>query len=263
MADQDFSAWLPPVDRTAGDFAAQTARLRRTTLRAVGLALAWAVVLAAGLTGMTLVRAAADDLLVTGVRVPGEVVFYHDPGKKPPYFDVRFPAPPGERRARIYCAADCAYHLGDRVTVVYDPAAPTRVRTPEEANPSGAGDLATVPALAGVVGSPISATVAIGWLLRRRAVARTGWRRAGVTVLPELLGGRPEHQPPVHAAYRDGSMVQLRRSLSTHSLRGLAGWQNHRAWIGGEGRRMVLLLDLEPGLYAVPVRGVTTRRRRG
>ncbi|MFI5587130.1 DUF3592 domain-containing protein [Amycolatopsis sp. NPDC051758] len=259
--EQDFSPWLPPADRTAGDFAVQTAKLRRTVFRAAGLALAWAAVFAAGVTGVTLAGAAAEDLLTSGVRVAGEVVFYNDPVKKAPYFQVRFATPDQVRLERIDCAADCTYHVGDRVTVFYDPADPARVRTQEEANPSGASDLSMIPTLAGLVGLPISVVVAAGWLRRLRAVAATGWRSAGVTVLPELGGGRSEHQPPVYAAYRDGSSVQLRRSLSTHSLRGLAGWENRRAWVGGRGRHMVVLIQRDQGLYAVPVRGVTTRRR--
>ncbi|WP_275291901.1 hypothetical protein [Amycolatopsis sp. La24] len=110
-----------------------------------------------------------------------------------------------------------------------------------------------IPLVAGVAGLPFAATVAMGWHRRARAVARTGWQVAAVTVVPGFPGRGRSAKALVR--YRDGSELVLRPTISSHSVAYLLGEQNRRAWIGGWGRRMVILFPYgprKPRPHAVP-----------
>ncbi|WP_410672684.1 DUF3592 domain-containing protein [Amycolatopsis sp. cmx-4-68] len=262
-AAADFGAWLPPETSTAGtdgvDLAAETRRLRLTTGRAAALTLAWVALIAGGLTVLGLVDAAAADLLATGVRVPGVVDAVHDRVKGAHTIRVHYESPGRRWSEEIHRDSGHHYAVGDAVTVVYDPADPAHVRTTEEKNAGqflvGTG---VVPILVGLGGLPVAAGAAVGWRRRARAVAATGWRVAGVTVVPDARGGLSV----VHVTYGDGSAIVLRTVLSTHGTRALAGQEHRRAWIGGWGRRMVVLFPhgpRRPGPHAVPAYATTPR----
>ncbi|MER6798557.1 DUF3592 domain-containing protein, partial [Amycolatopsis mediterranei] len=192
---------------------------------------------------------AAADLLATGVRVEGSVVDVLDPARGAPSILVRYPAPEVSRTEEIVRDSGHEYHLGEPVTVVYDPADPAHVRTTAEANGnrvlvnSGVISLVT-----GFIGLPLAATAALGWWRRARAVAATGWRIATVTVVPP--GGR---RADIEARYRDGSGIVLRCAPSLHDP---GNPVRRRAWIGGWGRQLVVLFPPgrdRPGPYLVPV----------
>lgn len=258
----DFGAWLPGSEGSRGagrvDLDAQTARLRRTALRATAIAGAWAVLFAGGLATVIAAERAAADLLATGSRVEGEVLSVFDPVEGTPSIRVRYDLADESWTEEIVVDSGDEYHVGEPVTVVYDPADPGHVRTTVEANENrvlagfGVGLL-----VACFIGLPFAAKAAAGWRRRARAVSRTGWRVATVTV-----AARVQRSPEVLVRFRDGSGIVLHGALSTHGLGAQVGLVDRRAWIGGWGRQMVVLFPYgprKPGPYAVPVRATGER----
>jgi hypothetical protein len=243
-AARDFGRWLPAADPADGDHPELNARMRRVSRRATGFVVGWAVVLAAGFTDVALVSAAAEDLLDTGFHEPGVVVgvFHHSKGTS--YIRVSH----GDRTDDIVWESNRDYQVGEQVIVIYDPADPARVRTADEPNEGevrlGVG---VVPILAALFGLPFSIGVAAGWRRRLRAVERTGWRRAGVS----------DEQVELHAGFRDGTAVALRRSWALLALSPSAGWKNKQGWVGGWGKSMVV--GLENGPYVLAVHAIRER----
>ncbi|MFJ7217196.1 DUF3592 domain-containing protein [Amycolatopsis sp. NPDC098790] len=259
-AARDFGRWLPAAGPGDGDHPALIARLRRASRRATGFAVGWAVVFAAGATVVTLVGSAADDLLATGVREPGEVVRLFDPVKGAAHIWVRH----GDRTDEIVWDSGRDYHVGDEVTVVYDPADPARVRTTDEKNEDRVElGFGVVPMLAALFGLPFSIAAAAGWRRRLRAVTRTGWRRAGVSVAPELAHGVTRGKAVVlHAGFRDGTAIALRRSAAIRALPGMPAWENRQGWVGGWGGSMVVAFEDGPAvLPAYAIRERVSRSR--
>ena len=262
----EFGAWLPPAEPAGGDLpelTELTARLRRTARRAAALTLVWVAVLAGGLTSLVLTASAAEDLLVTGARVPGVVVAAVRPVKGAPWIVVRY----GTRTAEIVWHSDRGYHVGDEVTVVYDPADPDRVRTPTRRTKTGSGPGSATPRCwsrsAGCRSRPEWPSAGVAGSARWR---RTGWRSAELAVVPESRhgAGLAKRQFLLHAGYRDGTGIALRRSASTHGVAAMSGREDRQAWIGGWGRAMVVVFPhgrRGPGPYAVPVYATATRRR--
>lgn len=253
-----YGAWLPARDATNGegriDLDAQTAGLRRIAWRAAALALVWTAVFAGGLAGIIAADHASAALLVTGVRVEGVVLSVHEPTRGPSSFWVRYHSPGQSWTEEIARDSARSYRAGDAVTVVYDPDDPRHVRTTEEPNENRIlVGFSVLPLVAGVAGLPFAAKAAMGWRRRARAVARTGWRIAAVTVVPGFLARG--HTAEVLVRYRDGSELVLRTTMSGHGTGYLAGEENRRAWIGGWGRRMVVLFPYgprKPRPHAVP-----------
>jgi hypothetical protein len=243
-AARDFGRWLPAADPADGDHPELDARLRRASRRATGFAVGWAVVLAAGFTQVALVTAAADDLLATGFHEPGVVVNVHASARGTPNIWVRH----GDRTDRIIWESDHAYYVGEQLVVIYDPADPARVRTADESNEDDAQlGFGVVPMLAALFGLPFSIGAAAGWRRRLRAVERTGWRRAGVS----------DEQVELHAGFRDGTAVALRRSWAFLGLSPSAGWKNKQGWVGGWGKSMVV--GIENGPYVLAVHAIRER----
>jgi hypothetical protein len=240
----DFGRWLPAADPADGDHPEPDARLRRASRRARGFVVGWAVVLAAGFTGVALAGAAAADLLATGFHEPGVVVDALHRAKGTSYIQVRH----GDRTDAIIWESDHDYHVGEQVVVIYDPADPARVRTADEPNEGevrlGVG---VVPILAAVFGLPPSIGAAASWRRRIRAVERTGWRRAGVSDTDGMLLAR----------FRDGTVIELRRTSGVLALSPTDGLKNRQGWVGGWGRSMVL--GFEKDLPAVGVRAIRER----
>ncbi|GHG13168.1 DUF3592 domain-containing protein [Amycolatopsis bullii] len=267
-SENGFGSWLPAAtaddhDRRV-DFGAETGRLRRITGRAAALILVWIVLFASGLTGMSLLDAAADELLATGRRVPGVVVSVDTPAKGTPSMQVRF----GGRTVKIVRDSGHRYQVGEAVTVVVDPADPARVRTTEEENENQfVFFLCLFAVLLGLAGAPVAAGAALGWRRRARAVAATGWRVATVDVVPDRSVTRRKRLPPtLHVRYRDGTGIVLRAVPSTHGANALADFTDRLAWVGGWGREMVVLFPQgprRPGPYAVPAAAKTPRAASG
>ncbi|SEF33886.1 hypothetical protein SAMN05421837_10789 [Amycolatopsis pretoriensis] len=248
-AARDFGRWLPAADPADGAHPELDARLRRSARRATGFAVGWAVVFAAGFTQLSLVDAAAEDLLHTGFHEIGEVVdVRHTRGTT--YIEVSH----GTRTDVLIRDSDRDYRVGDEVIVIYDPADPSRVRTADEPN-EGDGRLALgiVPMLAALFGLPFSIGPAAGWRRRIRAVERTGWRRAGVT--DDQLGGSQGRY--LDAEFRDGTDVTLRRSWAFLNLSPSAGWKNRPVWVGGWGKTMVV--GDEKGPYVLAAHAIRER----
>jgi hypothetical protein len=243
-AGRDFGRWLPAAEPADGDHPELNARMRWASRRATGFVVGWAVVLAAGFTDVAQVSAAAEDLLGTGFHEPGVVVgvFHHSKGTS--YIRVSH----GDRTDDIVWESNRDYQVGEQVIVIYDPADPARVRTADEPNEGevrlGVG---VVPILAALFGLPFSIGVAAGWRRRLRAVERTGWRRAGVS----------DEQVELHAGFRDGTAVALRRSWALLALSPSAGWKNKQGWVGGWGKSMVV--GLENGPYVLAVHAIRER----
>ncbi|GLY42580.1 hypothetical protein Amsp01_086030 [Amycolatopsis sp. NBRC 101858] len=246
----DLGRWLPAADPADGDHPELNARLRRASHRATGFAVGWAVVFAAGFTGVALAGAAADDLLATGFHEPGVVVGVFHNRKGTSHIRVRH----GDRTDDLVWESNRAYQVGEQVIVIYDPADPARVRTADEQNENqvllGSG---VVPMLAALFGLPFSIGLAAGWRRRIRAVERTGWRRAGVT--DDQLGGSQGRY--LDAEFRDGTAVALRRSWALLRLSPSAGWKNKQAWVGGWGKAMVV--GTVDGPYVLAVHAIRER----
>jgi hypothetical protein len=242
-AARDFGRWLPAADPADGAHPELDARMRRSARRATGFAVGWAVVFAAGFTQLSLVTAAAEDLLHTGFHEIGEVVSVrHSRGTT--YIEVSH----GNRTDVLVRDSDRDYRVGEEVIVIYDPADPARVRTADESNEDDSQlALGIVPMLAALFGLPFSIGLAAGWRRRLRAVERTGWRRARVS----------DEQVKLDSEFRDGSVVALRRSWALLALSPSAGWKNRQVWVGGWGKTMVV--GDEKGPYVLAVHAIRER----
>ncbi|MEA5364731.1 DUF3592 domain-containing protein [Amycolatopsis sp., V23-08] len=263
LARQDFRPWLPPRDDHDGeDLQEETRRLRSLGRRAFVIALFWAGVLAGCAVGLELVGYSADALLATGARTGGEVQRVVDPrsGDGAPSMWVRYVAGDTALTEEIVRDTDRRYRPGEKVTVVYDRDDPARVRTVEERNENqdGVGFL-VVPLLLAFVGLPWSLVAAGGWARRYRAVRATGWRAASVTVVPDYPVRRGRHAPDIHVRYPGGTGLTLRAASSTHGATSLKDRPERRAWVGGWGSAMVVLVPRGPRRYAVPAFAKTTR----
>ncbi|QKV79162.1 DUF3592 domain-containing protein [Amycolatopsis sp. Hca4] len=261
-----FGGWLPPPthhdhDRRI-DFAAETGRLRGIAWRTSGFVLVWAALAGAGVTGLVLLDQAADELLATGARFPGEVVSVQTYSRGGMAFQVTY----GARSAEIVRDSRRTYHVGEQVTVIVDRADPDRVRTSSETNESRfAVNLGIVSIVAGSLGTLFAALAAVSWWLRARAVAVTGWRNATVDIVRVFVPrGRSLRRPPpeIHVRYREGTGITLRAMSSTHGANALSDFTDRLAWVGGWGRHMVVLFPngpRRPGPYAVPAYALTRR----
>lgn len=260
--------WLPgPAERDDQgqvDFDVETTRSRTLALRSVGLVLVWLVVLAGVVAGFAAMEASSDHLLKTGARVTGEVlgVYKRDRGDDKIY--VAYPVgSSGIRYADIVWDSDRQYTKGQLLTVVYDKADPSRVRTVDETNTDETWMWALVIGLvAGLSGVVFSVIAAANWRRRHRAVRATGWRIASVTVVPDYPVRQGRHMPDIEVAYRDGSRITLRAATSSHGSVPLKDQPDRRAWIGGTDRDMVVLFPhgrwRQPP-YAVPAYALNTR----
>ena len=264
---QDLETWLPPPAKLNGegqvDLAVETARLRPLALRALGMAVLWLVVLAGAVAGFVVLEQASDRLLVTGTRVSGEVLGVHNPRRGSPSISVGYEVNGTPLVADIDRDSDRQYRVGEHVTVVYDPADPSRVRTSEEPNNEGFWFVVgVVGVFASFAGIPMSLVAAAKWRRRHRAVQSTGWRVASVTVVPDYPVRKGRHMPDIHVEYRDGSRITLRAASSSHGSVPLKDRPNRRAWIGGTGRHMVVLFPhgrWRTPPYAVPAHALDTR----
>jgi hypothetical protein len=162
----------------------------------------------------------------------------------------------GDRTDAILWDSGRDYHVGEQVIVFYDPADPAHVRTTDEQNEDQVQlGFGVVPLLVSLFGLPFWITVAAGWRRRLRVIERTGWRRASVTDVPEV--------ELLHAGFRDGTAIELRRTSRFLALSPTAGLKNRQGWVGGCGRSMVVGFENGPPFVAVRTireRGSQSRR---
>ncbi|MFI5609802.1 DUF3592 domain-containing protein [Amycolatopsis sp. NPDC051903] len=222
----------------------------------------WTAGFAAGLLGVLGALHAADDLLVTGTRVPGTVVGVDSPDTGTRSIVVAFTADGREVSERIDRSSPATYASGQRVTVVFDPADLERARTTEEdgLNDTGLGFAWT--GLVLVAGCAlVAASAAAGWSRRHHAVRRTGWRAATATVVLAPSTGRGLNPPYLDARLASGEAVRLRAAPSTHGARFLRVYTDRPAWLGGSGAASVVLFRHGRGEapYAVPAGVVDPR----
>ncbi|WP_436501944.1 DUF3592 domain-containing protein [Actinokineospora sp. HUAS TT18] len=173
----DVTAFPGRVDPAAAVGAMRAARKVGVLGVVLGLVLltVWLVVALIG-------DAADDDLVATGTRVQGVVVDEHGGTKiLSSSIDVRFTPIGGVSRVEsINVNSLDDYGVGTLVEVIYDPADPTRVRTPDELNAANwqMGVAVVSFAFGGILVSGGVVTV-VCW---QRRLARVGqWRRARAT----------------------------------------------------------------------------------
>ncbi|WP_410665593.1 DUF3592 domain-containing protein [Amycolatopsis sp. lyj-84] len=261
--------WLPPeedlpVDNRV-DLEREISRLRTLRFRAFLIALGWAAVHIGGFLGMVGVERSAAELLETGAQVPGRVASLHDPdgGRGGRSMEVNYVVGGRRYNTDVSLETDQRYVTGESVTVVYDRSEPGRMRTLEEPNENQfwVGVSVTV-AIVALIAVPFSLVAAGAWRRRHRSVLATGWRTASVTVAPDYPIRSGRKMPSIEVEYRDGSRITLRASTSTHGSTPLRKRPKRWAWVGGEGRDMVVLFPhgrwREPP-YAVPAWAVTER----
>lgn len=259
--------WLPPLTDRDGDgqvdLGVETARLRPLAVRALALLVLWLALLAGGLVGFAALSASADRLLATGTHVTGRVLDAYHPRRGSSTIYVEYPVGQDWKFAEISWESDRAYVPGQAITVVYDPADPTRVRTPDETNDDQFWSwVCGIGALGALGGIPFSALAAVNWRRRYRAVRRTGWRIASVTVVPDYPVRKNRHMPDIHVEYRDGSRIMLRAAQSSHGSVPLKKQPNRLAWIGGTDQDIVVLFPhgrWRTPPYAVPAYPLTAR----
>ena len=267
-AAADTTGWLPEANRPRGKAfrgrstvsPAWIRGMRARAARAVLIGFACSLVFAGGVWWTGELYDSADQLLRDGTRVPGEVTAVW--GSK------------GDSFVRIYCVvgdvpvdhtfvrdSDVSYVVGQAVTVVYDPADPTRIRTIKEKNIGEGGRLgvaATV--LAGLVGITWSAILAVGWISRCRRTRTTGWREA---IAVQIQGRDPRSRVLLAIGFTDSSSIVLRPTAS--SLRSASRATSGRpvtALVSGTGRAMTVLVPREgrrPWLIAVKAQGLRAR----
>jgi len=252
----DDGEWLPGADGDdSAELTAETRRLRVLGWRALVIAALWFSAMAGAFTGLVLYESSADRLLQDGVRVPGEV---QRVSQSPNRIYVSYSVQGKPHYAGIRVNSNRRYANGSPVTVVYDRADPSNVRTTLEDGLDRRGH-----AFFWILGVGLGAGVVFSligwgrWSLRHKAVLRTGWHPATVTVRPDPSTSKHGHRPDLLVEYRDGSRAELRATLSSHRSTGLKNLPNHPSWVGGAGREMVVLFDADPGWrrYAVPAFG--------
>ena len=244
------------------DLDKQTERLRRLGIRAAAFGMIWLACFAAGVLVLVAADNAAQRLLETGTRVPGQVVSVQR-GKNNA-IQVRYrPAAGGDVRV-VSIAWDSSrdYASDDEVTVVYDPADQTRIRTTGERNLDTRSSWAPAVVLfvAAIVGMPLVVMAGAGWRRRYRAVRATGWCAAIATRMVYRREGSGRLIVVVEVEYPDGGTAELEPVASLRGALGPVGkaWP---VWIGGRDADMVVLYPRgrwRDKPHAVPVGRMTT-----
>ncbi|MFJ7212993.1 DUF3592 domain-containing protein [Amycolatopsis sp. NPDC098790] len=252
----DDAEWLPPAGDESADSAAETRRLRVLARRALVIAALWLLAAGGAFTGLVLYASPAGTLLREGVQVPGTVLEFD---QRPRRIHVEYSVRGEAHFASIPVSSKQRYVEGSPVTVVYDPADPSHARTTLEDGLDPRGIVLFWMFGVGLLIAVVLSLIGWGrWSLRYRAVQRTGWRPAAVTVRPDLAS-RYRHRPDLHVEYRDGSRAELRATLSSHGSTWLRHQESRPAWVGGSGEEMVVLFDTDPRPYAVPAYGKKPR----
>ncbi|MFJ1767423.1 DUF3592 domain-containing protein [Amycolatopsis sp. NPDC088138] len=253
------TTWLPPIEDTVEhdttDLGAPTRKLRVLGRRALIIMVAWLVASCGVFAGLIAYRYPAGELLRDGVHVTGTVTWFDD---HPPAIRVSYDVRGELYHATIPVSSGRHYTAGRPLTVIYDPAAPSRARTTlEDRLDPRVSALFWILGLFVLTFAGVSLVASVRWRRRHAAVLRTGWRPALVTVRPDHSFGRNRHLPDLLVEYRDGSRAELRASISCHGSTFLRHQPAQPAWAGGSGPDMVVLFfrgsSRQP--YAVPAFG--------
>jgi hypothetical protein len=248
---ESFTAlWLPPSGRPKGkaarrdgvDLGDQTPRLRSRSIRAAAIGVVWGAPLLAGIFWFNAQNASAERLLHTGNAVPGQVLSVGE-RKGVVWMEVRFriAGTTDTRAVVITRGSDRQYAVGGWVTVVYDPANPTNIRTTDEKNISEGQRIPVVGTIiVSVTGILWGAATGVGWWRRYRSVRATGWRTAAVA---QELDSKSRSLPIIRVQYRDGGKIRLRVTPSSmFSTTPLGNGNPLRGWVGGVDQSMVVLI---------------------
>ncbi|WP_236793994.1 DUF3592 domain-containing protein [Amycolatopsis sp. GM8] len=240
------------------DLDAQIPHLRVLGRRTAGFAAGWLIVAAAAVAGLVLMSQAAQHLLATGTRVTGVVLREYVYGKSSRAIDVRYPVLGEARTARVVLSDDRTLEPGRQVVVIYDPADPGRVRTPEDSNEStGLQGLCIVAIIVASLLGLIAAMLSVGWFRRYRAVRRTGWQ--AVTVTRSLVAQRST-ELTVYVPGREDLNVVAPKTI--HRVPWSVRSRPKPAWLGGDGGMLVLLFRVDDRLRAVQARPRGGRHQR-
>jgi hypothetical protein len=250
--------WLPVPEPLDGvDFEEETSRLRTLGRRAVLIAVAWWWLMGCCAAGITAIDGPSGAVRETGTRTLADVVAVGSSLR------VEYRVDGVTRTAEIVRDNGNSYAVGQVVAVVYDPAHPQVARLVDERTEDPfLGWVLTVPLLVTFFAVPWSVLAAFRWRRRYHAVRRTGWRRASVTVIPDLRSTQRRPDSDIRVRYHDGSAITVRATGSTHGTRVLKDRLDRRAWIGGWGGDMVVLIPYGPSAerpYAIPVSGRAPR----
>ncbi|WP_290052469.1 hypothetical protein [Amycolatopsis solani] len=224
--------WLPEAGRA--DFEDDLAGLRARGRRSLFIAGVWVWALAgcAALSGANSGGAEAE----TGTEALATVVTVADAR-----VGVEYRVDGVSRTAQLTPEPGATHSVGQVVSVVYDPARPQDVRfaAGREESSSPIPLLAVLTGIAYVV---LRITVVQALHCRRldRAVRRTGWRRAAVTVT-RGAGRNRRNLLDFEVRYRDGSSITLNGTERTRHAAALAERPDRLVWIGGWGPDMVVL----------------------
>ncbi|MET7989475.1 DUF3592 domain-containing protein [Amycolatopsis sp. NPDC005232] len=219
-------------------------RAVRSRIRcALGVVALWALVVAASLAGVALLVGRADRLLTGGVKVPARVVVVDNDARGGPYIVVDYLAPGVEGGIKL--DSGNRYYVGEVLTVYYDPADPSHVRTADEPNGDDAWAGGSIVVVVLELGAFSWAVVYTVVLVRRRRIARrSGWRPVKVTSLGDGTyvlnhAGRERTSARIVTLLRGRYEFFAKEPVS--------------AWVAGEGQRLVLVAPRGNGLYAIPL----------
>ncbi|WP_326569591.1 DUF3592 domain-containing protein [Amycolatopsis rhabdoformis] len=215
-------------------------RIRRAVLAAV----AWTLLLVATIAGVVLLFRSSERLLVEGVRTTARVDMVVDNSEvrgARSYFVVAY----GERRAAIFDVDSTSHHVGETLTVYYDPDDPLHVRTADNAN---GDDLwfggSVIVALVELVPLAWAVVFPVRLARRRRLAARSGWRRVKIT---------PFGSRAFIVRHADGERLVVRIVTVLRRRYRFLAQAPRRGWVGGRGKHLVLVVPRGTDRCAIPV----------
>ncbi len=257
---EDVSGYLPEANRPSGEAsrdrvaaAGWTRAMRRPARRAALIGFACALAIAGSAVWSQVSNQSAEHLLHYGTRVPGQVTAVRKARRESGFLlDICYLSGGVVKNIVIRPESDLSYVAGQAVTVIYDPADPTRIRTVEERN-IGEGTWTGIYLLflAGLAGTAGSAPVVAGWVRRQRRARITGWRETTVVQAPWVVRSRLL----LVVTFADQSRIVLRPMASSSYAAGQAtGGRPVEARVSGTGGAMTVLVPRagrRPWLIAV------------
>lgn len=259
-ATADTTDWLPAANRPRGK-AFRTGNAvspawirgpRNRARRAVLVGFACSLVFAGGAWWIGELDNSADQLLRDGTRAPGYVTGAWT-GKRDSFLTVQYFVGVVAASYTFRQDSDVSYVVGQPVTVFYDPADRTRIRTVEEKNiDSGASTGAGFTVVAGLAGITWSGILVAGWRGRYRRARLTGWREASAVQAARV---QPRSRLLLEIRFTDLSRITLRPTASSlYAASQATGGRPVTAFVSGAGRAMTVLVPREgnrPWLIAV------------
>jgi uncharacterized protein DUF3592 len=201
---------------------------------------------AAFVVAVNLEQQAGDELVATGVRTPGTVTQVMA-SSKGGWMEVRFAVGGVDRVRKINLnGLSPAYHPGDHVTVVHDPADPERLRTDVEENDPLWAVIILVVLLVPAVGLlPAGSVECFRWSRRYRDVRRNGWRRGHATIALR------RNRRVLDVRFDDGVTLRLRENARRATE--IPDRGEVEVWVGGAGKARAMLFRGKPFLSAARV----------